>query len=122
MELLGKNIVNVDYGDRKDRTAQKLYFNNKLIGDVDDVIQKLEQISKLEEELGIPLEVLFKALKNGIWVINKEYVYDGYHIEVVLIGDKYNQFLLQDFDYNIWELKDYGKTWGLTKEELDDRK
>ena len=82
---------------------------------LNDCYEKLGKLEDLEEELGIPLEVLFKALKDGIWIINKEYVYDGYHIEVVLIGDKYNKFLLQDFNYDVWELKDYGKTWWLDK-------
>ena len=30
-------------------------------------IDKLSKLEDLEDEVGIPLEVLFKALKNGIW-------------------------------------------------------
>ena len=113
----------------RDNVRDKTIFKIEVDGDINDfekarelmfaeVWDGLHKYRAIEQKLGIPLEVLFKALKEGIWVRNKEYVYDGYHIEVVLIGDNYNQFLLQDFNYDVWELKDYGKAWALTREEL----
>jgi len=37
-----------------------------------EVIQKLGKLEDLEEELGCPLEVLVKALTNGVYVIDEE--------------------------------------------------
>ena len=81
-------------------------------------IDKLGQLEDVEEELGIDLVTLFKALKNGIYV-DENYMDFG----------TTNNFLcpnnLDYFDVNLKQIaggiyfKDYGKTWALTKEELN---
>ena len=38
-------------------------------------LQRLEQIDKLQEELGCPLETVFKALTNGIWIEEQNFRY-----------------------------------------------
>ena len=79
---------------------------------------KLKQLEDIEEELGCPLEVVFKALKQ-MFVFNKENV----KIELlVLLSNKYNDLCLYGFVEDTTQdvylsLKDYGKTWMLTKEE-----
>ena len=82
-----------------------------------NIYNKLGKLEDLEDELGCPLDVVFKAIKNGI---------DGY-LELILEYDekdgwyfnaiwKYNDF----GDYgNILYLKDYKKTWWL-KEDLSE--
>ena len=84
-----------------------------------DAINKLGRLEDIEEELGIGLPILFKALKNGIqgyksieslfyeetnktWYIECIYKYGDY-------GTHYTDVLA---------LKDYGKTWWL-KEDLE---
>ena len=90
---------------------------------------KLSQIEDLEEELGIDLLTVFKALKEGVY-----YIYND--------GKKHIEFTKEvkglrksyDNDNNCWfihegwfdigcpiklYLKDYGKTWALTREELE---
>lgn len=78
-------------------------------------IQKLGQLEDIEEELGIDLVTLFKVLKNGVYYKNEfgEIVrgYPRYEsdVEEYVIGG------VRDYTF----LKDYGKTWALTKEELE---
>ena len=80
-------------------------------------ISKLGQLEDIEEELGIDLITLFKALKNGVYYKYKPYGYD-YKIskcrKCVLTG---NRTLIVD-RHTYKYLCDYGKTWALTKEEL----
>lgn len=83
-----------------------------------EIFNKLGRIEDLEEELGIPLEVLFKALKEGI-IINS----NGILRNLSGIVLRYNSYFeCCFFEYGMGtakvKLKDYGKTWALTKEEL----
>jgi hypothetical protein len=83
-----------------------------------EIVKKLSDLEDIEEELGIDLVTLFKALKNGVYVKTKEGV--SKHFTVHLM--KWQQTSTYCFYYrpysHIW-LKDYGKTWALTKEELE---
>ena len=81
--------------------------------------KKLSQLEDIEDEIGIDLATLIKALKNGIW-------YKEEYIEFIA-----PHRLVFDIDYlyevdtghsakliNHFHFKDYGKNWALTKEEL----
>ena len=86
----------------------------------DDADEKLCQLEDIEEELGIDLITLFKALKNGFYY--KHYLKG----DIVFDDGTYNRISLYDNGINIdldegwfyFMYKDYGKTWALTKEEL----
>lgn len=93
-----------------------------------EVEKKLGQLEDIEEELGIELVVLFKALYEGVYVIN---VYENIiFVEPILSFNKEkstNLYVLDgitSFPPNklcesyFYYFKDYGKTWALTKEEL----
>ena len=104
-------------------------------------ITKLGQLEDIEDKLGIDLVTLFKALKNGIYekiqpnkknrnpeprfwsyedlslgyqfysneyeaIANDWTIYEGYDFVLIVSGESLR-------------LKDYGKTWALTKEELE---
>lgn len=101
------------------------YTDYDRINDLDNCIQKLGRIEDREEELGIPLEVLFKALKDGAWakhpyqeqkeinhykICSFEWYIDKWVIWFSIRNEK-------DF---LKAVKDYGKTWAFTKEELQD--
>ncbi len=85
-------------------------------------IEKIGQLVDIEEELGIDLIILFKALKqDNIWVKEhntkeQEIVYERIRLNFL------NRTL--DFVYPRKEigigrnLFDYGESWALTKEEL----
>ena len=78
--------------------------------------EKLEFIAKLEDELGIDLIVLLKAVKNGVWCKHSYSIdYEPFRIDYCI-----------DYETNEREMficgmkiKNYGKTWALTKEELE---
>lgn len=89
----------------------------------------LEQYKSIEEKLGIDLITLIK-----VWnaVLQREYLWTKYNNELdetndIEIGDDYNGLV---FIYFYWDsgkhltlyLKDYGKTWAFTKEELENDK
>lgn len=79
------------------------------------VMNKLGQLEDIEEELGIDLITLFKALKNGIWLKDEKDQFIPYHC---LLRDDFILVLYEDIYKKEYLLKDYGKTWALTKEEL----
>ena len=88
-------------------------------------VEKLGKLEDIEQELGIPLEVLFKALKEGVWVkhlpIERKNI--TYYKVCELHYYKESVWVLWICDRNgdefIRVLKDYGKTWALTREELE---
>ena len=80
--------------------------------------EKLCQLEDIEEELGIDLITLFKALKNGVYFENDK----KHHIVALDLGSSSNYRLSYEIIDGLFEsvyAKDYGKTWALTKEELE---
>ena len=94
--------------------------------DNEEALDKLGQLEDIEEELGIDLITLFKALKNGFWSIDKnKHIYKmkptkgnggamSYYasLDYIITEDTY-------YDEEYFLLKDYGKTWALTRKELE---
>ena len=87
-----------------------------------DIYCKLELLENLEEELGIDLITLFKALKQK-FVFHKENVkieLIGIHFQSIKSNELYLFGFIKDTVHAVYlSLKDYGKTWALTKEELE---
>ena len=99
-------------------------------------VDKLGTLEDIEEELGIDLITLFKALKDGFYIkYNGEivHIFPDKHITInfwyniinVFIPPKFfidckkgANYLSETIDEEYW-FKDYGKTWALTKEELE---
>jgi hypothetical protein len=86
--------------------------------------QKLLDIEKLEDEIGIDLVTLFKALTDGIYA--RFYLENGEPNISFNKGcwnyiDKKNRCFKSYFSPHPTNLffKDYGKTWALTREELE---
>ena len=94
-----------------------------------DIYCKLQELEDLEEELGIDFITLFKALKNGIYLkFGSEKnigVYYEYRTILPRHFDKdYKGYFIDlqlelSINFNFY-FKDYGKTWALTKEELEE--
>ena len=81
-------------------------------------MNKFGQLEDIEDELGIDLVILFKALKNGGVYVKNSFTEDT--------AIKMHSFQVcgDDSGITIWSqvrlnAKDYGKTWALTKEELE---
>lgn len=93
----------------------------------EQAIKECYEYKCIEEELGIDLATLFKALSNGIWV--KFAGEKPYHVKapislkgIDIAGQVFHFTLCYPISYNTIQellLKDYGKTWALTKEELE---
>lgn len=95
-------------------------------------LEKLSKIEDMEEELGIDLITLFKALKDGINVYYEDEERYKFHNDLRIEYHKtlgwglvyiYGSCCRNDtpmmLDMEFYELKGYGKTWALTKEELE---
>ena len=93
----------------------------------EQVFTKLSQLEDLEKELGIDLLTLFKALKQDYIYYKRHYRWDDrYKINKEYIqGLKYADdntpvFWTNDCgEEHMVYIKDYGKTWALTREELE---
>ena len=88
-------------------------------------IDKLGQLEDIEEELDIDLITLFKALKQGIYYfanltqLTKDYVWLADNYISVGTREKLSYFFITAFERKTLLFADYGKTWALTKEELE---
>ena len=99
----------------------KQYYPNENI-DNEEIFNKLGKLEDIEQELGIPLEVLFKALKDGIWYRN-----DYYNPSQIDFNFNFKHLIVKYWfkgweDSDCLEIKDYGKTWWLEepKEKASD--
>lgn len=79
---------------------------------------KLERIEEIEKELGIDLITLFKAF-NGLWYRSKDGEI-GFSCHIALTDTVWELRIIEGdaFPSKTLALRDYGKTWALTKEEL----
>ena len=97
------------------------------------IMTELLEYKCIEEELGIDLITLFKALKNGVYYDVGSKTIEYYRID----GSQYIDIDIQDQFLNLMyaspyedschcemslKLNAYGKTWALTKEELENEK
>lgn len=83
-------------------------------------IDKLGQLEDIEDELGIDLITLFKALKQKyIYVLLEgEKINMSFEYSLEQNGGFYYWWCEEDDICHYYEIKDYGKTWALTKGEL----
>lgn len=83
-----------------------------------DKVYKYESIGK---KLGIDLITLFKAYKNGFYVKGEEgKQYISFECSTNSIAFKFKEmFYGNKWSYEYVKLYDYGKTWALTREELE---
>lgn len=97
--------------------------NQTEINIIEKELKEHEQYKATEQELGIDLVTLFKALKNGIWVkYDADFGFTG-KPHIVIKKDKATEICFRDKKWwiqeNDFSLKDYGKTWALTREVLE---
>ena len=83
-----------------------------------DIRHQLCEYRMLEQKLGIDLFTLFEAFEQGhIWVKKKDEVISSCDYDLDLTGTTYGLYCE---DVGEWLLvKDYGKTWALTEDELE---
>lgn len=89
-------------------------------------LDRLEEYRKIEEEIGIDLITLFKALKYGVYYYTSQnqlthdyvWLYDNY--VSASVRDKLSYSLLTCFQKQILSFEDYGTTWSIYSENLED--
>ena len=95
------------------------------VKDKDETYKKLCQLEDIEEEIGIELTTLFKALKYGVYYYTSQnqlthdyvWLYDNY--VSASVRDKLSYSLLTCFQKQILSFEDYGKTWSIYRENLE---
>ena len=96
---------------------------------INDCYQKLGKLEDIEEELGIPLEVLFKGLKDGVYTKIDGQIWKCKSIDIYYC-DYFKKYLLEAYCIENVEtfkhsyehplnIEDYGKNWSLTRKELE---
>ena len=94
----------------------KFYLDDKkLYNIVLKDLNRLEKLDDLEEKIGIDLITLLKALESGVWI--KEWKEPIKHT-CGLKFSKYGKYWILENKTYCLDLKEYGKTWALTKEVL----
>ena len=119
--LTQNNDTQYDLVGKCDTNIEEFTSNHKLRN---DLLNKLGQLEDIEEELGIDLITLFKV-RQIYWRI--KYIDTGEYSDIEKSYRVYLDFQNRDikvyrdydeFGFNL-DLKDYGKTWALTREELE---
>ena len=83
---------------------------------LNEVNHKLGKLEDLEDELGCPLDVVFKAIKYGV----RTKFLDRLNNVSLYYNEEYSLVVFNDFGSNVYvKLKDYKKTWWL-KEDMSE--
>ncbi len=117
-----KNSYNVDEYYTNGKISSGIVYIDDNKNFTNACIDKLGQLEDIEDEIGIDLIVLVKAVKNGIWYKNdfneicyceKPYLYFDQAPAICKFFLRVSGLFRDDLT-----LKRYGRTWALTKEEL----
>lgn len=116
MERLTKKEGVITQIDKDGNITKKEFIEVK---DKDEAYKKLYELEDIEQEIGIELTTLFKAVMNGFWCKNQY----GYHqvdeYEYVIDLESSRLIQLYEEDGEVFYFEDYGKDWALTKQELE---
>lgn len=83
-------------------------------------LEKLGQYEDIEEELGIDLLTFIKALTQGFYAKGFEHKQHAVSFKKSKNGFyRFTDVDMYHMEYMTWFFADYGKTWALTKEELE---
>lgn len=126
-EPIKTKYLNYEYNRIKDYDIDRCNFGR--ITD-DMIFNKLGRLEDIEEELGIDLITLFKALRNGIWTNQEQWYGDEkqgkirfFQVRLLLeenaIGCIHNSMWKGKEVIRTLYFKDYGKTWSLDKQTLE---
>lgn len=131
-EPIKTKYLNYEYNRIKDYDIDRCNFGR--ITD-DMIFNKLGKLEDIEEQLGVDLITLFKILEQGYVYttgfnkrMEKWYFQCIEGINKTTLGIKYLEIVFNENEDLkgcvswIPDWRDYGKTWALTKEELEDDK
>ena len=90
-----------------------------------DSIHKLGELEDIEEELGIELEIIFSALKYGVYYFNEQgqlihdYVWLVNHYVTAGVPEKIYFSFKTLLENQTLLFEDYGKTWSVYKQTFE---
>ena len=90
-----------------------------------DITNKLGKLEDIEDELGCPLDVVFKAARNGFWFMSDKFWKNVFtkqfsNIPILFYHYEYECFCFEVGVSGVYiPLKDYKKTWWL-KEDMSE--
>ena len=87
-------------------------------GLINEIYSKLEKLENIEEELGVELTILFKALRDGVFVVGDDDLIYADYIKRIDYWQGSWTFISNEQDLEVC-IEDYGVTWALTSEELE---
>lgn len=123
MERLTKKEGVITQIDKDENITKNDFIEVK---DKDEAYKKLYELENIEEEIGIELTTLFKALKYGIYYYTskKQLTHDyvwlfNNHIRVCG-HNRLSYSFLTCFQKQILSFEDYGETWSIYSENLED--
>lgn len=99
------------------KIEEGFYHTSHYLINFHDVTYKLGKLEDLEEELGVELTTLFKALRDGVFINDDGVIYKDYIKSIEHWPDCWG-FITNDEEIEIF-FEDYGVTWALTSEELE---
>lgn len=112
------------FKNMKDMPKNKYFLKVPEGKTFDDTIElaadKLGRYEDIEEELGggVELSVLLNnGLKNGVYLKDLRDYEPITFVRAITLG-YYKRWILE-YDYFIYNVEDYGKTWAFTREELE---
>ena len=112
MRLTKKDVGMVATCEASEETIEKVAIYNKLY-----------ELEDIEEQIGVELLILFKALENGAYCKRGKKTVFFYRLEASdLVNYSFKVFNTKKWEWETYNFKDYGKTWALTKEELTNEK
>lgn len=85
------------------------------------IIQKLGKYEDIDEKLGLPYPIFFKAFFNGVNYLDDsgQIIRTMVNIYDLYLTERKEIAFITNFGDKILLFKDYGKTWALTREELE---
>lgn len=117
-ELYTDLEIEIHNSEPEARHLEKGDFRPKNNALLSDCVQKLGQLEDIEDELGIDLITLFKANLKGVYLKDLDVKFP-----VMLRMGEFNHAISLHTSTHLGnvmlKVEDYGKTWALTKEELE---
>lgn len=119
--LTNKKLVDLKYGEFISISKEEYRKQVHEAPTYKKIYTKLGQLENLEEELGCPLDVVFKALKEGIYfnfnMMLKEEFIEPTDLSLKFSLGGFYCLYLEQWNGSYIDLKDYGKTWWLKEDK-----
>lgn len=108
--------------EKKENGFYELKEGEEIYGEENGIrlVQIVGQLEDIEDDLGIDLVILFKANNDGVYYKKNLKHYNAeldFKHKCIRLSKHYEAE--DDFEYHYVMFKGYGKTWALTKEELE---